>query len=83
MQFADQRPQHAPSPGVTCVASDACVAEIRFTAVTFNTLTMRDSKGSGCQVAVPAGMQVVGRKAVIKHQLEKLCPFLVGFSRDP
>ena len=78
MQAADTRPQQAPAPGVVATEHPACLAELCFTAVSYNALTMRDPKGPGQANADKAGLRIVGRKALLKNQLAEIQPLFVG-----
>ena len=78
MQSSDVRPQHAPAPGVVTTEHPECLAELCFTAISYNTLTMRDPKGPGQADADKAGLRIVGRKALLKDQFAALRPLFVG-----
>ena len=75
LQSSDLRPTAAPhasttksSPQVDCL--------YKFTAITYNTLTMRDPIPN--KVSAPVGMRVTGRKALLKAQLAQYGPLFVG-----
>ena len=75
LQSLDLRPTAAPHasktsppPKVDCVYN--------FNVITYNTLTMRDPLPN--KAAVPAGMRMTGRKALLKAQLAQYEPLFVG-----
>ncbi|OLP89784.1 hypothetical protein AK812_SmicGene28712 [Symbiodinium microadriaticum] len=79
LQQLDRRPTKAPFPASSPAAPQtAPIADCVFhiVAVTYNTLTMRDTSASKSDPHV--GMRVTGRKTILKDQLAPHQPLFIG-----
>ncbi|CAE7442934.1 unnamed protein product, partial [Symbiodinium sp. CCMP2456] len=66
LQQTDDRPSQAPSPGVVSKESGSCTVVMDFKAVSYNVLTLRDSKTHGDGPLPAAGMRITGKKELLK-----------------
>ena len=79
LQQLDQRPQKAPFPAPPPAAprpSPIADCTFKIVAITYNTLTMRDTAATKADPHV--GMQVTGRKTILKDQLAPYQPLFIG-----